>query len=196
MGDLQLCVSEDRAQALETSSCPNFSQLFPSGLSHPKATLRNGTFIHLSPPPEAPRPWHSALGLKKTKGPRKPGRSIYGTDVQFHCGFAASQHSDRQVDVYRSASGKAISPERHAAVDTTSVTANGLTVTILYVSFMGEFGLIARNRLMYPQAIRGSALIFVSLKISRWRQTYPLTQTFQQSTISRHLKSAGKVNAT
>ena len=166
VGELQLCVSENQVQALERSSCPNFSEFFPSGLSHPKPTLRNSTFIHLGPPPEAPRPWHSALGLKRTKGPRKPGRSIYGTDVQFRCGFAASAQSDGQAEIYRSASAKALSPKRHEAVDTTSAHANEITVTILYVSFMGESGLIARNRSMFQQVIRGSALIFVGLKIS------------------------------
>lgn len=175
MGDLHLCVSEDRAQALERSLCPDFSEFFPSGLSNPKPTSRNSTFIHLGPPPEAPRPWHSALEVKRAKGARNPERSIYGTNVQFRCGFAAPQHSDGQADVYRSASAKALSPKRNEAVDITSVHANEISVTILYVSFMAGFGLIARNRLVFRQVIRGSALIFVSLKISHWRQTFRLT---------------------
>ena len=151
---------------LERASCPNFSEFFPSGLSHPEFTLRNSTFIHSGSPPEAPRPWHSALGVKRAKEARKAGRAIYGTGVQFRCGFAASQHSDGQADIDRSASAKALSPEKYEAVDTTSVHANDITVTSLDVSFIADSVLIARNRSMSQLVVRESALTFVGLKIS------------------------------
>lgn len=139
LGERTMASMGDQAQTPERPSWPRFAEFFPFGPDNPEPTLTNSTFFHLGPPPEAPRPWHSALGVKRVRRGRKPRRSISGADVQLRCGFVASSQYDGPADDCPSAMAKAPSPQGPVADDATGFTPNQTSVTTLYVSLMAEF---------------------------------------------------------